>query len=117
MATATYIHWKMAKKRSTKSTPPIVFALSRLYSLVFDTVFALFKLVLAPFEVSVSLSFLSLFFWKKPRKATKKQGFVILTEPLKSLEKKVKQSKNQGNKARSSKKTRKGTLRIFSGYF
>ena len=37
-----------------------------------------------------TLSFLSLFFWKKAGKTTKKQGFFIPTEPLKSLEKKGK---------------------------
>ena len=53
------------------------------------------------------------FFWKKARKTTKKQGFFIPTEPLKSLEKKRKtpektRNSTQGEKTRNSKKTRKG---------
>ena len=45
-------HWKMAKKRSTKNTA-IVFALLRLFSLVFDR-FCTFSLVFALFGLSVS---------------------------------------------------------------
>ena len=60
----------------------------------------------------ITLSFLSLFFWKQG-KPPKKQGFFIPTEPLKSLEKKgktLKKTRNssQGEKTRNPQKTRKG---------
>ena len=48
-----YGHWKMAKERSPKSTP-IVFALFRLFSLVFDR-FCTFSLVFTLFGLSVSV--------------------------------------------------------------
>ena len=69
-----------------------------------------------------TLSFLSLFFRKKAGKTHQKnKDFVILTEPLKSLEKKGKRSNNkerkssQGEKTRNSKKN-KG-LRVPNGVF
>ena len=61
-----------------------------------------------------TLSFLPLFFLgKRQGKPPKKQGFLIPTEPLKSLEKKGKTVKktrksSEGEKTRNSKKTRKG---------
>ena len=62
-----------------------------------------------------SLIFFSLFFWKIARKTTKKQGFFIVAEPLKSLGKKGKTRKKARNslgrkKARKSKKARKRRL-------
>ena len=53
------------------------------------------------------------FFGKRHGKPPKKQGFVMPTEPLKSLEKKGKtlektRNSSQGKKPRNSKKTRKG---------
>ena len=48
-------------------------------------------LVCAAFgTMSLSIPCPSLFFWKKARKTTKKQGFFKPAEPLKSLEKKGK---------------------------
>ena len=61
----------------------------------------------------ITLSFLSLFFWKMAGKTTKKTRIFFPTEPPKSLEKKGKTVKKtrkslQGQKTRNSKKTRKG---------
>ena len=68
-----------------------------------------------------TLSFLSLFFGKNARKTSKKQGFFIPTEPLKSLEKKGKTLKktrksSQGKKQGIPKKQVKeglGSARTF----
>ena len=71
-----------------------------------------FRLLKSTARRPLTLSFLSLFFWKNERKTTKKKkGFFIPTEPLKSLEKKgktLKKSRNssQGNKKRKSPKTK-----------
>ena len=59
-----------------------------------------------------------LVFLEKGRKTTKKQGFFIPTEPLKSLEKKRKTVKktrksSQGEKTRNSKKNKEGQGTLF----
>ena len=51
----------------------------------------------------LTLSFLSLLFWKMARKTPKKQGFFIPTEPLKSLEKKGKTLKKTRNSSQGKK--------------
>ena len=66
-----------------------------------------------PTHLTHSLSFLSLFFGKRQGQPPKKQGFVIPTEPPKTLEKKGKTLKKtrkslQGEKNKEFQKTRKG---------
>ena len=69
--------------------------------------FVSFSLLLAAeFLVIPALSFLSFFFGKRQGKLPKKQGFFILTEPLKSLEKKgktLKKKKKKGNPRKAKK--------------
>ena len=80
------------------------------------------SIVRCPGRPVISLIFLSLLFWKTARKITKKQGFFILSRPAKSLGKKgktLKKTRNSSerNKARNSKKARKGRSGIGHGSF